>query len=173
MIDNETKIHINATGRFVIGGPVADTGITGGKIILDTYGGAGRQGGGAFSGKDYSKVDRLGAYLAGYVVKNIVASGLADKCEIQVSYCIGKANPTSINIDTFGTSKISEDKIVKVVEKIFDFRPRAIIEHLKLKRPIFQKTASYGHFGRADKDFTWEQTDKMEELRNECSLSNS
>ena len=167
-INKETKIHINATGRFVIGGPEADTGLTGRKIILDTYGGAGRHGGGAFSGKDSSKVDRSGAYMARYVAKNIVASGLADKCEIQVSYCIGKAKPTSINLDTFGTSKVPEEEIVKAVTKIFDFRPRAIIEHLKLKRPIFQKTASYGHFGRSD--FPWEQTDKIEELRRECYI---
>ena len=169
-INKETKIHINATGRFVIGGPEADTGLTGRKIILDTYGGAGRHGGGAFSGKDSSKVDRSGAYMARYVAKNIVASGLADKCEIQVSYCIGKAKPTSINLDTFGTSKVPEEEIVKAVTKIFDFRPRAIIEHLKLNLPIFQKTASYGHFGREDKDFTWEQTDKIEELRKECNF---
>ena len=136
---------------------------------MDTYGGAGRHGGGAFSGKDASKVDRSAAYMARYVAKNIVAAGLADKCELQVSYCIGKANPTSINIETFNTSKVPENTIIKAVEKIFDFRPRAIIEHLQLKRPIFQKTASYGHFGRNDAGFTWEQTDKIEELRKECS----
>ena len=169
-VNKDTKIHINATGRFVIGGPEADTGLTGRKIILDTYGGAGRHGGGAFSGKDSSKVDRSGAYMARYVAKNIVAANLADKCEIQISYCIGIAKPTSINIDTFGTSKVEENKITQAVEKIFDFRPKAIIEHLQLKRPIFQKTASGGHFGRNDKDLTWEQTDKIKELRKECGL---
>jgi len=169
-VNKDTKIHINATGRFVIGGPEADTGLTGRKIILDTYGGAGRHGGGAFSGKDSSKVDRSGAYMARYVAKNIVAANLADKCEIQISYCIGIAKPISINIDTFGTSKVEENKITQAVEKIFDFRPKAIIEHLQLKRPIFQKTASGGHFGRNDKDLTWEQTDKTEELRKECGI---
>ncbi|MBS3082129.1 methionine adenosyltransferase domain-containing protein, partial [Candidatus Pacearchaeota archaeon] len=149
-------------------GPEADTGLTGRKIILDTYGGAGRHGGGAFSGKDASKVDRSAAYMARYVAKNIVAAGLADKCEIQISYCIGVAKPTSINIETFNTSKAPENTIVKAVEKIFDFRPRAIIEHLQLKQPIFQQTASYGHFGRSD--FPWEQTDKIEELRRECYI---
>ena len=169
LMNDNTKIHINATGRFVIGGPEADTGLTGRKIIMDTYGGAGRHGGGAFSGKDASKVDRSAAYMARYVAKNIVAAGLADKCELQVSYCIGKANPTSINIETFNTSKVPENTIIKAVEKIFDFRPRAIIEHLQLKRPIFQKTASYGHFGRNDAGFTWEQTDKIKELQKECN----
>ncbi len=169
LMNDNTKIHINATGRFVIGGPEADTGLTGRKIIMDTYGGAGRHGGGAFSGKDASKVDRSAAYMARYVAKNIVAAGLADKCELQVSYCIGKANPTSINIETFNTSKVPENTIIKAVEKIFDFRPRAIIEHLQLKQPIFQKTASYGHFGRNDAGFTWEQTDKIKELQKECN----
>ena len=169
LMNDNTKIHINATGRFVIGGPEADTGLTGRKIIMDTYGGAGRHGGGAFSGKDASKVDRSAAYMARYVAKNIVAAGLADKCEIQIGYCIGVAKPTSINIETFNTSKVPENTIIKAVEKIFDFRPRAIIEHLQLKQPIFQKTASYGHFGRNDKDFTWEQTDKIAELRKECN----
>ena len=169
LMNDNTKIHINATGRFVIGGPEADTGLTGRKIIMDTYGGAGRHGGGAFSGKDASKVDRSAAYMARYVAKNIVAAGLADKCEIQIGYCIGVAKPTSINIETFNTSKVPENTIIKAVEKIFDFRPRAIIEHLQLKQPIFQKTASYGHFGRNDKDFTWEQTDKIKELQKECN----
>lgn len=169
-INKNTQIHINATGRFVIGGPEADTGLTGRKIILDTYGGAGRHGGGAFSGKDCSKVDRSAAYMARYVAKNIVAAQLADKCEIQISYCIGIAKPTSININTFNTSKVNEEKIIQAVEKIFDFRPRAIINHLQLKRPIFNKTASYGHFGRTDPEFTWEQTDKIEELRKECNF---
>ena len=169
-INNNTKIHINATGRFVIGGPEADTGLTGRKIIMDTYGGIGRHGGGAFSGKDSSKVDRSATYMARYVAKNIVAAKLADKCEIQVSYCIGIAKPTSININTFNTSKVSEERITEAVKKIFDFKPRAIIDHLNLKNPIFQKTASYGHFGRNDSDFTWEKTDKIEELRKECGL---
>ena len=166
---DKTKIHINATGRFVLGGPAADTGLTGRKIIVDTYGGAGRHGGGAFSGKDASKVDRSGAYMARYVAKNIVAAKLADKCEIQVSYSIGVAQPTSIDINTFSTNKIPEEKIIESVKKIFDFRPRAIIEHLKLNRPIFQKTASCGHFGRNDADFTWEKTDKVDELQKECN----
>ncbi len=170
-INNNTKIHINATGRFVIGGPEADTGLTGRKIIIDTYGGYGRHGGGAFSGKDCSKVDRSGAYMARYVAKNIVAAKLADKCEIQVSYCIGIAKPTSINIETFGTfntSKVPENIIVKAIEKIFDFRPKSIINHLKLNNPIFNKTASYGHFGRNEPEFTWEKTDKIKELREAC-----
>ncbi|KKP93361.1 MAG: S-adenosylmethionine synthase [Parcubacteria group bacterium GW2011_GWA1_36_12] len=165
---DKTKIHINATGRFVLGGPAADTGLTGRKIIVDTYGGAGRHGGGAFSGKDASKVDRSGAYMARYVAKNIVAAKLADKCEIQVSYSIGVAQPTSIDINTFNTNKIPEEKIIQAVKQVFDFRPRAIIEHLKLNRPIFQKTASCGHFGRNDSDFTWEKTDKINELRQSC-----
>ena len=137
---------------------------------MDTYGGIGRHGGGAFSGKDSSKVDRSATYMARYVAKNIVAAKLADKCEIQVSYCIGIAKPTSININTFNTSKVSEERITEAVKKIFDFKPRAIIDHLNLKNPIFQKTASYGHFGRNDSDFTWEKTDKIEELRKECGL---
>jgi len=169
-IDNDTKIHINATGRFVIGGPEGDTGVTGRKIIVDTYGGIGRHGGGAFSGKDPSKVDRSGAYVARYVAKNVVASGVAERCEVQISYCIGVAEPTSINIDTFGTNKVPDEKIVEAVRKHFDLRPRAVIEHLKLKRPIYQKTAAYGHFGREDPDFTWELTDKAAILRKECGL---
>ncbi|MFH0869863.1 MAG: methionine adenosyltransferase [archaeon] len=169
-IDKETKIHINATGRFVIGGPEGDTGVTGRKIIVDTYGGIGRHGGGAFSGKDPSKVDRSGAYVARYVAKNVVASGVAERCEVQISYCIGVAEPTSINIDTFGTNKVPDEKIVEAVRKNFDLRPRAVIEHLKLKRPIYQKTAAYGHFGRDDPDFTWEATDKAAILRKECGL---
>ena len=169
-ITPETKFHINATGRFVLGGPAADTGLTGRKIIVDTYGGYGRHGGGAFSGKDASKVDRSGAYMARYVAKNIVAAQLADKCEVQVSYSIGIAHPTSININTFNTNKLPEEKIIEAVTLVFDFRPRAIIEHLKLNRPIFQKTASGGHFGRNDPDFTWEKTDKVNELRRFCSL---
>ena len=168
-MDKDTKIHINATGKFVIGGPEGDTGVTGRKIIVDTYGGMGRHGGGAFSGKDPSKVDRSGAYMARYMAKNIVAAGLAERCEIQLSYSIGVAQPTSINVDTFGTGKVAEEKILEAVRKVFDCRPRAIIETLKLKRPIFVKTASYGHFGRDDPDFTWEKTDKVEELKKACS----
>src|SRR3989338_4452819 len=168
-MDKDTKIHINATGKFVIGGPEGDTGVTGRKIIVDTYGGMGRHGGGAFSGKDPSKVDRSGAYMARYMAKNIVAAGLAERCEIQLSYSIGVAQPTSINVDTFGTGKVAEEKILEAVRKVFDCRPRAIIETLKLKRPIFVKTSSYGHFGRDDPDFTWEKTDKVEELKKACS----
>ena len=168
-MDKDTKIHINATGKFVIGGPEGDTGVTGRKSIVDTYGGMGRHGGGAFSGKDPSKVDRSGAYMARYMAKNIVAAGLAERCEIQLSYSIGVAQPTSINVDTFGTGKVAEEKILEAVRKVFDCRPRAIIETLKLKRPIFVKTASYGHFGRDDPDFTWEKTDKVEELKKACS----
>jgi len=164
-IDEETKIHINATGRFVIGGPEGDTGVTGRKIIVDSYGGVGRHGGGAFSGKDPSKVDRSGAYAARYIAKNIVAAGLADKCEVQLSYCIGVARPTSIHVDCFGTNKIPEEKISQLVYENFDLRPKAIIENLNLKRPIYKKTASYGHFGRNDSDFTWERLDKVEVLK--------
>jgi S-adenosylmethionine synthetase len=169
-IDKSTRIYINATGRFVIGGPEGDTGVTGRKIIVDTYGGIGRHGGGCFSGKDPSKVDRSGAYMARYVAKNVVAAGLADKCEVQISYCIGIARPTSVNVDTFGTNKVPENKIIEAIFKIFDMRPRAIIEALKLKRPIYQKTAAYGHFGREDPDFTWELVDKKEQLRQACGL---
>ncbi len=163
-MDSETKVHINGTGRFVVGGPEGDTGVTGRKIIVDTYGGIGRHGGGAFSGKDPSKVDRSGAYMARYVAKNIVASGAADRCEVQISYCIGVAHPTSINVDTFGTNRVPEEKISEAVRKVFDMRPKAIIETLKLKRPIFSNTAAYGHFGRTEPEFTWEHTDKAAEL---------
>jgi S-adenosylmethionine synthetase len=164
-LDENARIHINATGKFVIGGPHGDAGLTGRKIIVDTYGGLGRHGGGAFSGKDSSKVDRSGAYMARYVAKNIVAAGLADKCEVQLSYSIGISKPTSVNVNTSGTSKIAEEKIVGAVNKVFDLRPKAIVNHLKLKRPIFQKTAAYGHFGREDPDFTWEAKDKVDELK--------
>ena len=170
MMDERTKIHINATGRFVIGGPEGDTGVTGRKIIVDSYGGVGRHGGGAYSGKDPSKVDRSGAYMARYVAKNIVAAGLADKCEVQLSYAIGVAKPTSVSVDCFGTNKIPEEKIMQLVIDNFDMRPRAIIEHLNLRRPIYRKTASYGHFGRNDDDFTWEKTDKADELRQQAGL---
>ncbi|MEM4268130.1 MAG: methionine adenosyltransferase [Candidatus Woesearchaeota archaeon] len=171
MIDPKTKIYINATGRFVIGGPEGDTGVTGRKIIVDTYGGVGRHGGGAFSGKDPSKVDRSGAYAARYVAKNIVAAGLADKCEIQISYAIGVAEPTSISIDTFGTNKIPEEKIIELVKKHFKLTPKWIIDTLNLKRPIYQKTATYGHFGRNDPDFTWEKTDIAPLLKKSAGLN--
>lgn len=163
-ITNKTKFFINPTGRFVIGGPMGDCGLTGRKIIVDTYGGYARHGGGAFSGKDPSKVDRSAAYAARYVAKNIVAAGLADKCEIQVSYAIGVAEPVSVSIDTFGTGKYSEEKLVDIVKENFDLRPYGLIEMLNLKRPIYQKTAAYGHFGR--NEFPWEQLDLAEKLRN-------
>ena len=161
----DTKYHINPTGRFVIGGPVGDCGLTGRKIIVDTYGGMARHGGGAFSGKDPSKVDRSAAYAARYVAKNIVAAGLADRCEIQVSYAIGVAEPTSVMVQTFGTHKISEDRISALVQEHFDLRPYGILQMLDLLRPIYQRTAAYGHFGRTDVDFTWESTAKAEALK--------
>jgi len=160
LINNSTKFLVNPTGRFVIGGPVGDTGLTGRKIIADTYGGMGRHGGGAFSGKDPSKVDRSACYVARYIAKNIVASGLASKCEVQLAYAIGVPDPVSIMVDTFHTGKISEEKIEKQVREIFDTTPIGIIETLRLKRPIYKKTAAYGHFGRNDPDFTWEKVDK-------------
>ncbi|MFH1072606.1 MAG: methionine adenosyltransferase [Nanoarchaeota archaeon] len=169
-LDKNTKIHINATGAFYIGGPEGDTGVTGRKIIVDTYGGVGRHGGGAFSGKDPSKVDRSASYAARYVAKNIVAAGLADKCEVALSYAIGVSQPTSINVDTFGTAKIPEERIAELVKKHFKLTPSWIIEHLKLRRPIYRKTASYGHFGREDPDFTWEKTDMAEILKKEAGL---
>ncbi|MGI0033326.1 MAG: methionine adenosyltransferase [Nitrososphaeraceae archaeon] len=162
LINNSTKFLVNPTGRFVIGGPVGDTGLTGRKIIADTYGGMGRHGGGAFSGKDPSKVDRSACYMARYIAKNIVASGLASKCEVQLAYAIGVADPVSIMVDTFNTGKISEEKIETQVREIFDTRPVAIIETLNLKRPIYKKTAAYGHFGRNEPSFTWERTDKSD-----------
>ena len=164
--DLNTKILINPSGRFVVGGPQGDSGLTGRKIIVDTYGGYSRHGGGAFSGKDPTKVDRSAAYAARYVAKNIVAAGLADKCEIELAYAIGVAEPVSISVDTFGTGKYSDEKLVEVIEKVFDLRPEAIIDSLDLRRPIYKKTAAYGHFGRDDADFTWERTDKAEELKN-------
>lgn len=170
LMDANTKIFVNGTGKFVIGGPVADKGCTGRKIIVDTYGGVGRHGGGCFSSKDPSKVDRSGAYFGRYVAKNIVAAGLADVCEIQVAYCIGIAQPVSILVETFGTNKIPETKIEELVRKNFDFRPARIIEKLKLRRPIYEKTACYGHFGRDDPDFTWEYTDMADELRRAAGL---
>jgi S-adenosylmethionine synthetase len=164
-----TKYHINPTGRFVIGGPVGDCGLTGRKIIVDTYGGMARHGGGAFSGKDPSKVDRSAAYAARYVAKNIVAAGLADRCEIQVSYAIGVAEPTSVMVQTFGTHKISEERIGALVQEHFDLRPFGILGMLDLLRPIYKKTAAYGHFGRTDGDFSWERTDKAQDLRTEAA----
>ncbi len=164
-LHRDTLFHINPTGRFVIGGPVGDCGLTGRKIIVDTYGGMARHGGGAFSGKDPSKVDRSAAYAGRYVAKNIVAAGLADKCEIQVSYAIGVAEPTSITVQTFGTGKIDDARITELVRQHFDLRPKGLIAMLDLKRPIYQATAAYGHFGREEEAFTWERTDKAEELR--------
>lgn len=171
-LDNcpQNKIHINPTGSFVIGGPVGDCGLTGRKIIVDTYGGAARHGGGAFSGKDPSKVDRSAAYAGRYVAKNIVAAGLADRCEIQVSYAIGVAEPTSISIETFGTAKVDEEKIAQLVREHFDLRPYGILQMLDLIKPIYQKTAAYGHFGREEPEFTWERTDKAEALRDAAGL---
>lgn len=165
MIDAETKIFINPTGRFVIGGPSGDSGLTGRKIIVDTYGGAAPHGGGAFSGKDPTKVDRSASYAARYVAKNIVAAGLADRCQIQVSYAIGVAEPTSINVETFGTGKLSNEKLLEIVRENFDLRPAGIIKMLDLRRPIYKQTASYGHFGRNDLDLPWERTDKAEILK--------
>ncbi len=165
MIDENTKFFINPTGRFVIGGPHGDAGLTGRKIIVDTYGGYARHGGGAFSGKDCTKVDRSAAYAARYVAKNIVAAGLADKCEIQLSYAIGVAQPTSIMVDTFGTGKLSNEKLVEIVRENFDLRPAGIIKMLDLRRPIYKQTAAYGHFGRNDLDLPWEKLDKVEDLK--------
>ncbi|MEZ5509988.1 MAG: methionine adenosyltransferase [Gammaproteobacteria bacterium] len=169
-LHSKTKFHINPTGQFIIGGPVGDCGLTGRKIIVDTYGGAARHGGGAFSGKDPSKVDRSAAYAGRYVAKNIVAAGLADKCEIQVSYAIGVAEPTSISINTFGTAKIDESQIAQLVRDHFDLRPRGIIEMLDLRRPIYRATAAYGHFGREEPNFTWEKTDRAAALRAAAGL---
>ena len=165
MVDENTQFFINPTGRFVIGGPHGDSGLTGRKIIVDTYGGMARHGGGAFSGKDCTKVDRSAAYAARYVAKNIVAAGLADRCEIQLSYAIGVAQPTSIMVDTFGTSKLREDQLVEMIRKHFDLRPAGIIKMLDLRRPIYKQTAAYGHFGRDDLDLPWEKLDKVDELK--------
>lgn len=170
MIDDNTKIYVNPTGRFVTGGPMGDAGLTGRKIIVDTYGGVARHGGGAFSGKDPTKVDRSAAYMTRYIAKNIVAAGLADRVELQVSYAIGVAHPLSLNVETFGTGKVSDDKIVALVKEHFDLRPAAIIQYLDLRRPIYKATAAYGHFGRTDLDLPWEKTDKAEILKEAAGL---
>ena len=170
MIDKNMKVFVNPTGRFVIGGPMGDAGVTGRKIIVDSYGGMGRHGGGAFSGKDPTKVDRSGAYAARWVAKNVVAAGLAERCEIQVAYAIGVAHPLSINVETFGTGVIDDDKIAQLIANNFDLRPGAIIRDLDLRRPIFRQTASYGHFGRDDLNLPWERTDKAELLRAAAGL---
>lgn len=170
LLDDETKYFINPTGRFVIGGPQGDAGLTGRKIIVDTYGGYARHGGGAFSGKDPTKVDRSAAYAARYVAKNLVAAGLADKCEIQLAYAIGVATPVSINVDTYGTGKISEEKMVELISNNFDLRPAGIISMLDLRKPIYKQTAAYGHFGRTDVDLPWERVDKAELLRSQAGL---
>lgn len=167
---DKIKVHVNPTGRFVIGGPPGDAGLTGRKIIVDSYGGMGRHGGGAFSGKDPSKVDRSACYMCRYIAKNIVAAGLAERCEVQVAYAIGVAEPVSLMVSTFGTSKIPEEQIENLVRKHFDMRPASIISHLKLKRPIYKKTAAYGHFGRNEPEFSWEQTDKADTLRKAAGL---
>lgn len=167
LIDDETKYYVNPTGRFVIGGPVGDSGLTGRKIIVDTYGGYARHGGGAFSGKDPTKVDRSASYAARYAAKNVVAAGLADKCEIELAYAIGVAEPVSLSVDTFGTGKVEDEKIAEIISKHFDFRPAAIIRDLELRRPIYRQTAAYGHFGRTDVDLPWEHLDKVEELKKE------
>ena len=170
-LDEHTKYHINPTGRFVIGGPMGDTGLTGRKIIVDTYGGAGRHGGGAFSGKDPTKVDRSAAYMARYIAKNVVAAGLADRAEVQLAYAIGVAEPVSVRIDTFGTGKIGEGKLTELVRKNFSLTPKGIIESLNLRRPIYQKTAAYGHFGRTEPEFTWEATDKAAALAEQAGVA--
>lgn len=169
-LDDKTIYHVNPSGRFVLGGPAGDTGVTGRKIIVDTYGGYGSHGGGAFSGKDISKVDRSAAYMARYVAKNIVASGLADECEVQIAYAIGVADPVSVHVNTYDTGKISDERIAEIIGKVFPLRPSQIIKHLNLRRPIYKKTAAYGHFGREDPDFTWERTDRIEQIRKEAGL---
>lgn len=166
----DAKLYVNPTGRFVVGGPMGDTGLTGRKIIVDTYGGMGRHGGGAFSGKDCTKVDRSGAYAARWVAKNVVAAGLAHRCEVELAYAIGVARPVSVTVETFGTAQVSEELIAKAVDEVFDLRPAAIIRDLDLRRPIYQKTATYGHFGREDPDFTWECCDRVDALRAACGL---
>jgi S-adenosylmethionine synthetase len=171
LLDEDTKYHINPTGRFVIGGPMGDTGLTGRKIIVDTYGGAGRHGGGAFSGKDPTKVDRSAAYVARYIAKNLVAAKLADKAEVQLAYAIGVAEPVSVLVDTFGTSKLSPARLTELVRKNFSLTPKGIIESLNLRRPIYQKTAAYGHFGRTEPEFTWEATDKAAKLAEQAGVA--
>jgi S-adenosylmethionine synthetase len=171
VVDNKTKIMVNPSGHFVLGGPAADAGLTGRKIIVDTYGGVARHGGGAFSGKDPSKVDRSAAYAARHVAKNLVAAGLADRCEVQVSYAIGRAHPTSIAVETFGTSSVSEAELLELVRRHFDLRPGAIIANMNLMRPIYRPTAAYGHFGRDDLGVPWELTDRVEALRADASVS--
>jgi len=170
MVDSKLKVYVNPTGRFVIGGPMGDAGVTGRKIIVDTYGGMGRHGGGAFSGKDPTKVDRSAAYAARWVAKNVVAAGLADRCEVQVAYAIGVAHPLSINVETFGTGKISDEKISRLISEHFDLRHGAILRDLKLRRPIYRQVASYGHFGRDDLDLSWEKTDRADDLRRAAGL---
>ncbi|MGH9435524.1 MAG: methionine adenosyltransferase domain-containing protein, partial [Terriglobia bacterium] len=170
MMDKNTKFHINPTGRFVTGGPAGDSGLTGRKIIVDTYGGTAHHGGGAFSGKDPSKVDRSAAYMARHIAKNLVAAGLANRAEVQLAYAIGVAEPVSVMVDTFGTGKVSDAKLVELIRKHFRLTPRGIIESLDLLRPIYQKTAAYGHFGRNEPEFTWEKTDKVAALRKEAGI---
>jgi S-adenosylmethionine synthetase len=170
LLDEDTKYHINPTGRFVVGGPMGDTGLTGRKIIVDTYGGMGRHGGGAFSGKDATKVDRSAAYMARYVAKNIVAAGLADRCEVQLAYAIGVADPVSVLVETFGTGKVDEAKLEELVRKNFSLTPKGIIESLDLRKPIFKATAAYGHFGRKGEGFTWENTDKAAALKEQAGV---
>ena len=165
LLDDETKIYVNPTGRFVVGGPQGDSGLTGRKIIVDTYGGSAPHGGGAFSGKDPTKVDRSAAYAARWVAKNVVAAGLAKRCQVQLAYAIGVARPVSVRVDTFGTGTVSDGKLEEVVEKVFDLRPAAIIRDLDLRRPIYRQTAAYGHFGRSDLDLPWEKLDRVEELK--------
>jgi S-adenosylmethionine synthetase len=171
MVDKDTKIHINPTGRFVVGGPHGDTGLTGRKIIVDTYGGMGRHGGGAFSGKDPTKVDRSACYMARYIAKNIVAAGLARRCEVQLAYAIGVADPVSVLVNTFGTGSIDENRITELVRSTFPLTPKGIIDHLKLRRPIYRKTAAFGHFGRTEPEFSWEATDKAAELKQGAALA--
>src|SRR5690242_7309201 len=170
LLDADTKYHINPTGRFVVGGPMGDTGLTGRKIIVDTYGGMGRHGGGAFSGKDPTKVDRSACYMARYIAKNVVAAGLADRAEIQLAYAIGVADPVSVSVDTFGTGKIDQNKISELIRASFQLTPRGIIESLDLRRPIYTKTASYGHFGRNEPEFSWEKTDKADTLKKQAGI---
>jgi S-adenosylmethionine synthetase len=173
MVDSQTKFHINPTGRFVVGGPHGDTGLTGRKIIVDTYGGMGRHGGGAFSGKDPTKVDRSACYMARYIAKNIVASGLATRCEVQLAYAIGVAEPVSVRVDTFGTGTVPDSRLGELVRANFKLTPGAIIDALKLRRPIYRKTAAFGHFGRTEDTFTWESADKSEALRDQAGIAHA